>query len=289
MIDVLIIGSGPAGISASLYAARSGMNTKVISTGNSSLFKAHMIENYYGTGNALSGSELYENGIRQAKSLGVEIINAQVLGLNYEKALTAITDTGEYEAKTIIIATGSARNTPPIKGLKEFEGLGVSYCAVCDGFFHRGKDVAVLGKGQYALHEASELSPVAGSVSILTDGKEAEFEIPSNMPNVKLNKNKIKEFAGGDTLNAVIFEDQSTLSVSGVFVAAGTAGSVDLARKLGAVTDGNKIAVNADMVTNIPGLYAAGDCTPGMLQVAKAVYQGAVAASSATKYIRAMN
>lgn len=287
MTDILIIGSGPAGISAALYAARAGMDTLVVSSGQSALFKAHMIENYYG--GSIPGDELYEKGIAQAKELGIEIKEDQVVGLGFDGNFIVTGEKSQYKAKSVIIATGSARKAPPLPGLSEFEGRGVSYCAVCDGFFHRGKNVAVLGSGTYALHEAMELSPIAESVTILTDGQIPEFSLPDSVTNISVDTGKIKELTGEELLSSVVFEDGKTLDVSGVFVAIGTAGSSDLARKLGAVTEGTKIAVNGEMATNIPGLYAAGDCTPGMLQVAKAVYQGAEAATSAIKFVRSQN
>lgn len=287
MTDILIIGSGPAGISAALYAARAGMDTLVVSSGQSALFKAHMIENYYG--GSIPGDELYEKGIAQAKALGIEIKEDQVVGLGFDGDFIVTGENSQYKAKAVIIATGSARKAPPLPGLSEFEGRGVSYCAVCDGFFHRGKNVAVLGSGTYALHEAMELSPIAEGVTILTDGQVPEFSLPDSATNIRVDTGKIKELAGGELLSSVVFEDDKALDVSGVFVAIGTAGSSDLARKLGAVTEGTKIAVNGEMATNIPGLYAAGDCTPGMLQVAKAVYQGAEAATSAIKFVRSQN
>lgn len=287
MTDILIIGSGPAGISAALYAARAGMDTLVVSSGQSALFKAHMIENYYG--GSIPGDELYEKGIAQAKELGIEIKEDQVVGLGFDGDFIVTGEKSQYKAKAVIIATGSARKAPPLPGLSEFEGRGVSYCAVCDGFFHRGKNVAVLGSGIYALHEAMELSPIVESVTILTDGQSPEFSLPDSVTNISVDTGKIKELTGEELLSSVVFEDGKALDVSGVFVAIGTAGSSDLARKLGAVTEGTKIAVNGEMATNIPGLYAAGDCTPGMLQVAKAVYQGAEAATSAIKFVRSQN
>lgn len=287
MTDILIIGSGPAGISAALYAARAGMDTLVVSSGQSALFKAHMIENYYG--GSIPGDELYEKGIAQAKELGIEIKEDQVVGLGFDGDFIVTGEKSQYKAKAVIISTGSSRKAPPLPGLSEFEGRGVSYCAVCDGFFHRGKNVAVLGSGTYALHEAMELSPIVESVTILTDGQVPEFSLPDSVTNISFDTGKIKELTGEELLSSVVFEDGKALDVSGVFVAIGTAGSSDLARKLGAVTEGTKIAVNGEMATNIPGLYAAGDCTPGMLQVAKAVYQGAEAATSAIKFVRSQN
>ena len=133
--------------------------------------------------------------------------------------------------------------------------------------FHRSEMWQCVGSGTYALHEAMELSPIAEGVTILTDGQTPEFSLPDSVTNISVDTGKIKELTGEELLSSVVFEDGKALDVSGVFVAIGTAGSSDLARKLGAVTEGTKIAVNGEMATNIPGLYAAGDCTPGMLQV----------------------
>ena len=140
-----------------------------------------------------------------------------------------------------------------------------------------------MGDGEYALHEAMELLPVVKSVALLTNGKEPTINIPSELV---VNKQGIAAFEGADVLQSVRFKDGSTLPVSGVFVAIGVAGSSDLAKKLGAQTNGTAISVDADMQTNIPGLYAAGDCTGGMLQIAKAVYEGAKAGTSVIKYLR---
>lgn len=283
MSNIIIIGNGPAGISAALYTARAGLDTTVIAMGTGSLAKAHLIENYYGFAAPISGEELHNNGIEQAKRLGVKFVEGQVLGIGFESSLTVSTSQDIYSADSVIIATGSQRNTPNIPRIKDFEGQGVSYCAVCDGFFHRGKNVAVLGAGEYALHEAQELLPIAGSVTILTDGETPTVDIPET---IKVDTRKIKELAGEQLLSSVIFDEGDALEISGLFVAKGVAGSADLARKLGAMTEGNKIVVNEEMATNIPGLFAAGDCTGGMLQVAKAVYQGAQAGSSAIKFVR---
>lgn len=283
MSNIVIIGSGPAGISAALYAKRSGIETSVISMGTGTLEKAHLIENFYGQPAAISGEELHKQGVEQAKSLGVEIINDEVLGITFEDKLTVLTKEHSYSADAVIIATGQKRNAPKIPGLTQFEGAGVSYCATCDGFFHRGKDVAVLGNGSFAIHEAEYLSGIASSVTILTNGQEAPADLPENINCITTN---IKELTGETLISSVVFEDESSISISGFFVATGSAGSSDFARKIGAMTEGNRILVNEDMMTNVPGLFACGDCTGGMLQVAKAVYEGAAAGTNASKYVK---
>ncbi|MGL4789928.1 MAG: NAD(P)/FAD-dependent oxidoreductase [Anaerotignaceae bacterium] len=281
-MEIVIVGSGPAGVSAALYTARSGIKTTIISNGKTALNKAHKIENYYGFSKPISGDDLYAEGIEQAKALGVEVINGEIVGLSFLNKLAVLTTDKAYEGDAIILATGSSRNTPNIKGLKELEGKGISYCAVCDGFFFKNKPLAVLGSGQYALHEAMELLPIAQSVTILTDGKPLEVEIPKE---INVITHKILEIGGNGKVEQVVFDNES-IEVAGIFVAQGVAGSGDLAKKIGAQTEGTKIVVDENMSTNVAGLYAAGDCTGGMLQIAKAVYEGAKAGTEVVKYLR---
>lgn len=281
---VIIIGNGPAGISAALYTSRAGIPTTIIGKDLGSLNKAEKIENYYGLTEPVSGKELALIGINQAKRVGAEYIEAQTVGLSFDGENFGVqTSEGEYFAKCVIIATGSQRSAPKIKGLASFEGKGVSYCATCDGFFYRKKDVAVLGFTEYALHEADELSHIASSVTVITNGETETTSFPNHY---KVIRTKIASFEGDEKLEAVRFMDGQEIKCDGVFVAYGVAGSVDFARKLGAETENNKIVVNEDMSSSIPGLFAAGDCTGGMMQVAKAVYEGARAGTSAVKFIR---
>lgn len=283
MSDVIILGNGPAGISAAAYTARAGLETLVIGRDSGSLSKAGEIENYYGFPEPISGEQLVRNGLNQAYRLGVSTIEDEVVGIQYDGGFTVQTKTEEYQAPIVILATGAARRAPAIEGLREFEGKGVSYCAVCDAFFYRGKHVAVLGDGNYALHEAQELLPVVGSVTVLTNGREPTAAFP---PEIPVDKREIAALQGGKVLETVRFKDGSALPVSGVFVAQGVASSGDFARTLGAQTEGGRIVVDENMQTSIPGLYAAGDCTGGMLQISKAVYDGAKAATSAIQYYR---
>lgn len=283
MSNVIIIGNGPAGISTALYTTRAGINTTIIGKDYGALSKASEIENYFGFEEPISGKDLINDGIAQAKRLGTKIISDEVLGISYTDKLVVKTKEKEYTADSVVIATGSSRSTPAIEGLKEFEGHGVSYCAVCDAFFYRGKDVAVLGNGEYAVHEALELLQTSNSVTILTNGKEPSTIIPDT---IKVNKNVIKAFTGINILSEVIFEDGSSQNIAGLFVAVGVAGSTDLAKKLGAYTEKNRIVIDEKMATTIPGLYAAGDCTGGLLQISKAVYEGAKAGTEVIKYLR---
>lgn len=265
MKKIVIVGNGPAGVSAAVYAARSGVDTTVVYWGDSALDKAAEIENYYGFVEPISGKELKDNGIAQAKRLGVNFVEDEVIGIGFEETLVVEGVKGKYEGGAVILATGSSRKSPKIKGIKEFEGKGVSYCAICDGFFYKDKEVVVLGNGEYANHEAEVLRQTASKVTVLEN---------------------IKEVYGVKTVEGVILENDEKVQTSGVFVALGTAGSADFAMKIGAMTDNNKIIVNENMETNVPGLLAAGDCTGGMLQVAKAVYEGAKAGLTAAKFVK---
>ena len=282
--DVIIIGSGPAGISASLYTARANLKTLIISKGIGILQKVTKIDNYYGLETTLTGEELQEIGINQAKKLGVEFEEDEVLKIDYENSFIVETINSKYKAKSVIIATGTSRKTPKINGIKEYEGKGVSYCATCDAFFFRGKDVAVLGAKEYALHEAEELKRVANSVTILTNGEEV---VQNRSNEFCVEEKRIKELREGEIIEEIHFEDNTIKKIDGVFVAIGTASSSDLARKIGArIDEKGNILVNENMSTNVPNLYACGDCTGGILQIAKAVYEGMVAGMSVIKSVK---
>ena len=283
MPEIVIIGSGPAGVSAALYAARAGAKTTVLTRGHGALDRAELIQNYYGFAEPISGAELERRGIEGAKAVGVEFVTTEAVGLTYTDRLTVETLAGDFPADAVILATGASRAAPRIPGLAGLEGHGVSYCATCDAFFYRGKDVAVLGSGEYALHEAQALLPVVKSVTLLTGGAPLTAQFP---PEVAVRTEPVEAILGEERVTGVRLSGGETLEVSGVFVAQGVAGSTALARKLGAEVEGNRIVVDKRMQTTLPGLYAAGDCTGGLLQVAKAVYEGAVAGMEAAKAVR---
>ena len=257
MPSIIIVGSGPAGVSAALYAVRAGADTTVLTKGPGALDRAEKIENYYGFAEPVSGAELERRSIENAKRLGVRFVTAEAVGLTYTDKLTVETVDKNYPADAVILATGASRAVPRIPGLAGLEGHGVSYCAACDAFFYRGKDVAVLGSGEYALHEVQALLPVAKSVALLTNGAPLTADFP---PEVTVYPQAV-EAVLGETV------------VTGVQLS-------------GAEVDGNRIVVDEKMQTTVPGLYAAGDCTGGLLQVAKAVYEGAQAGTEAAKALR---
>lgn len=292
MYDVIIIGSGPAGITAGLYIKRAGFNVLIISKNQGALEKASKIENYYGFENPISGKELITNGIKQAKRLEIDIIEREVIGIKYAEqgeyeVITANQPKDErYLTKVVAIATGANRNKPNIKGIKEYEGRGISYCAVCDAAFYRNKDVAVLGNGEYAISEIEELLPVATSVTMLTNGKEAIENRNFSNGKLEINEKKIREFRGTSKIEEIEFEDGSYQKVNGIFIAQGIANSLDFAKKLGAKIENNCIVVNEQMETTIPNIYACGDCTGGILQISKAVYEGTKAGLSIINRLR---
>ena len=286
MKRVIVIGSGPAGISASLYLKRSGkIDVTVISKGIGALEKAEKIENFYGFETAVTGAELHKRGVEGAKNLGIDFLEEQVVSLNFDENFKPVveTDKNKYISDAVLIATGASRKSPNIKGLKEFEGKGISYCAVCDAFFYRNKNVAVLGNGEYALHEAMILAQTSKSVTILSNGLEINTEIPEN---INIIRKKIASINGEKTVQSVTFDDGDVFETSGIFIALGVAGSTDLARKIGVEVSQNKIVVNDDMQTNIPFIFAAGDCTDGIMQVSKAVADGARAGLAMIKFLK---
>ena len=284
MYDLIIIGGGPAGVSAALYTTRANLKTLIIENGANALARAHLISNYYGV--TASGNELYARGLEQAKGIGTEIIHNEVVAAEYMGTGFSVTGSKmaePLECRALLLATGVKNTTLNLPNLEELTGRGVSYCAVCDGFFFRKKRVAVLGSGQYALHEAEYLKHLAGSLVILTnsdDGmllKNAGFAV---------DERKLSSISGEDKLRNVIFDDGAKLELDGLFIALGTADSTDLARKIGAQLDGRFIKTDGNGATNVPGLFAAGDCTGGTLQVAKAVYDGMNAANGIIHYLR---
>ena len=288
MGKVLILGAGPAGVSAALYARRGGADVRVVfkGYGTGALGKAELIQNYYGPAAPLSGAELEKQGIDNAKAIGIEFVEDELIALDYRtdaQGFLGISSRQTYEADSLIIAAGATRRTLSLPGLKELEGHGVSYCASCDGFFYRGKTVAVLGSGEYAMHEAKFLLPHAAKVLLFSNGEELTAELPAGAEH---RAGRLTAIEGDSRVSGAVFEDGTKLPIDGLFVAIGTAGSTELARRLGVMTEENNIRVDAQMATNVPGVFAAGDCTGGLLQIAKAVHEGAVAGLSAVKFLR---
>lgn len=283
MYDVIIVGAGPAGLSAALYTSRANVKTLVIGKDGGALERVEKIENYFGVASPVSGCELLEQSRTQVMGFGAEIVEDEVLGISWTGTFQVTGKEGTYEARALILATGASRTKGKIQGLSEHEGKGVSYCAVCDAFFYRGKTVAVLGHGDYAVHELGQLLPVVERAILCTNGKEPECSVPEG---TSVETAEISAVTGEEAVESLVFADGRQMRVSGVFVALGSAGAVELARKIGAQVEGNRIVTDEKMATNVPGLYAAGDCVGGLLQISTAVGEGAQAAMSAIAFIR---
>lgn len=268
---IAIVGSGPAGVSAALYLARANKDVIIFTNHKSSLLKTDKIENYYGTG-FISGKDLYQKGLDDLKSFNIKIIEEEIFNISLDQNFILETKNKSYQADKIILATGSMKQSH-IKNINKFEGRGVSYCATCDGFFYKGKTLAVIGNNDFALHELDYLSNITNSLFLLTNGLEApQTKFP-------IYKQKIKEVAGNESVSKIIFDDNTTLNIDGLFVAEQFADTNILAKKIGILTDKQGIIVNEHFETNIPGIYACGDAITGIKQIAKAVYEGMMVAT----------
>ena len=272
MSNIVIIGSGPAGVSAALYTARAGVDTTVLTRGPGALDRAELIQNYYGFAAPISGAELERQGIEGAKAVGVKFVTTEAVGLTYTDKLTVETLDGDYPADAVVLATGASRATPRIPGLAGLEGHGVSYCATCDGMLYRGKRVAVIAQGPEAVSEANFLVGLCREVVYFgkqEDALDPRIVVSGQKPEAILGEASVSGLrAGGEDLpfdGVFIFREAAALS----------------ALLPGLEMDGAFIRVDRRMQTNLPGVFAAGDCTGLPLQVAKAVGEGCVAAISA--------
>lgn len=274
---IAIIGSGPAGVSTALYLKRANKDVMVFTNHKSSLQKAKSIENYYGTG-TISGNDLYQEGINELKQLNISIKEEEVFNISFENNLVLETNKNKYDVNAIVLATGTSKRKPNIKNLDKFEGLGVSYCATCDGYFFKGKKIAVLGNGDFALHELNYLKNITNDLVLLTNGEELDSEFETYTKG-------IKELNGSNILEKIIFEDDTELNIDALFVALDSPDSSVLARKCGIITDDTGIVVNDSFETNVPGIYACGDAVKGQKQIAKAVYEGMLTATNIINYI----
>lgn len=291
--DVIIIGKGPAGLSASLYTTRGNLSTLIIGQG-SALMKAPKIENFCCT-EITSGEELIEKGVSQAERLGAQIVEEEVVGLksSADGQFVVTTDRNNYEAKALIIASGKGKVPVPITNIERFEGKGVHYCAVCDGFFYKDAKVGILGYKDYAVHELQQFEGITDDLTIYTNGNDLQITQENRQylteKKIKMRMDLIKSLEGGDFLEKIVFNDGSEETVKGIFVAYGSASSTDFARTLGIQMEDNNIVVDEKQKTSIPGIFAAGDCTGGFAQVATAVGQGAVAGEQAKLYVKSLS
>ena len=215
MLDILIIGSGPAGVSAAVYLKRFNIDVTVINKGETALTSAHQIDNYYGL-YGVSGEELYQNGIKQLNSLDINVINETVVSIEYYNHFVVTTDKAVYECKKLILATGKARNKLKVRNARDFEAKGLSYCATCDGFFYRGKKIGIIGSGSAMLHELSFLKNMTNDITIFTDG--ADIDVPG----FEVVKDNILSLYGEEYLEGLSTET-AKYNLDGLFVAIGDA------------------------------------------------------------------
>jgi thioredoxin reductase (NADPH) len=288
---LIIVGQGPAGLSAAIYAGRAGIPTRVLGCAPK-VAGDWQIDNYFGFPETISGRELIERGMQQAQRFGAEILCQRVLGIHAQDdgRYTVKTEAGEHRACAVILATGVARVRPGIENLTPFEGKGVSYCVSCDGFFYRGRRVLVLGEGVFAANQALELMQYTPQVSICTQGKAADFtgEFGARLiqAGIAVRQDRIQRLEGEGELSAVVYASGERQPLEGLFIAMGQASASDFAYSLGLVRNGEFIQVNEQQATNLPGVFAAGDCVGRFLQISVAVGEGAIAARAAIAHIK---
>ncbi|MFX1486230.1 MAG: NAD(P)/FAD-dependent oxidoreductase [Promethearchaeota archaeon] len=301
LFDVVIIGGGPAGLSAAIYASRMGMKTLVLESlivGGRAVYAA-LIENFPGFPDGIKGAELTKRMVEQAKKFGTDIRSPEeVLNLALSgRVKTTTTRSGRHKSVGVIIATGTQRKKLMVPGETEFLGSGVSYCAVCDGPLFKGKEVAVIGSGQEAFEDAMYLSSFSKKVTVITHSEEIEAE-KSLVERSKESKNteilvgEVKSINGdGFVKSATVLDPNRKMKIEfpldGVFIAIGGVPMTSLFMKAGIVIDERGcIKIDRRQSTNIEGVFAAGDCTCGGMQIVTAVGEGARAAMQTYKYAK---
>ena len=296
--DVIIIGGGPAGLSAAQYAARSNLRTLVLdkSPTAGALAFASRIENYPGLPEPVSGKDLLDIFRNQATTFGAEYAEQQVVGVRMEGEVKEVyTLDASYRGKTIIIATGAMGRKPTIGGEAEFLGRGVSYCAVCDAAFYRGKTVCVIGDSGEAVKEAGLLTRFADTVYLISPSKKLKVDDDYPVLQIRnlrvLTGHSVVSIEGNEAVERIRMLDsgqkESTLELSGVFVYLhGSKAIVDFLGGAVELSEEECLVVNKMMETSIPGVYGAGDVSCAEVrQVVIAASNGCIAALSAEKYL----
>ena len=301
MYDLIIIGSGPAGLSAAVYGKRAGLNLLVLEKNPMSggqVLNTYEVDNYLG----MPGINGFDMGVQfrqHADKLGVEFREAEVTAIEEQNGVKVVrTDTEELETKTVILATGAVHAHLGVPGEEELSGMGVSYCATCDGAFFKGRTVAVVGGGDVALEDAIYLARTCEKVYLIhrrdeLRGAYALQEELKALPNVEiLYSHVVEEIQGEDAVEKIqlrnLKNDQvSLLPVAGLFIAVGIRPSTELVKELTACDEGGYVLAGEDCATQMPGLYAAGDVRKkNIRQIVTAVSDGANAAMAASTYCR---
>lgn len=295
MFDVIVFGSGPAGLETAIYTSAAKFKTLVLGKKeNSRLFKAHLISNYFGFPKGISGKELLEKGINQAKKTGVSFLEEEAIDVfkedNYFKIITA---KGDYLSKSILLATGVKNSSSGILNEEKLIGRGISFCVACDGLYFQNKKIGVLGEGDFSAKEALELLKYTKDVTIYTNGKDfnarKDFQKEINKNKIKLDNNKIKEFFGEEKLGGIIFENKKKINLDGMFIAKGSPKASDFSYKLGIDIVNDYIKCDRQGKTNIEGVFSAGDVIGLTLQVSYAVGSGAMTAFSIMEFLNKGN
>lgn len=298
--DVIVIGSGPAGLTAGIYSTRAGLKTILLekSTIGGQVSKTSLIENYPGFPEGIDGVKLIENMMEQAKKFGVEIIIEEAQNIIVKENEKIIkTHKQEYQAKAIIIASGSKFKELNVTGELELIGKGVSYCAVCDGPLYRNRVVGVLGGGDSALSEAIYLSKLAQKVYLIhrRDQFRAASSIQDKVSTIKnievILNTVVKEIKGKSTIEAITIYDnksnqETQLQLDGLFIYVGSIPNTDFIKGVIKLDEEGYIITSENLETNIPGIFAAGDVRKKSLrQISTSVGDGALAAITAERYL----
>lgn len=301
MVDLIIIGSGPAGLSAAVYAKRAGLSLLVIEEkpmSGGQILNTYEVDNYLGLP-GISGFDMGMTFRAHADKLGVEFLEASVIRIeDAGDAKRVVTDGQTLEARTVILATGAEHAKLSVPGEEELSGMGVSYCATCDGAFFRGRTVAVVGGGDVALEDAIYLARGCEKVYLIHRRNELRGarilqEELTALPNVEiLYDTTVKEICGEDmveglTLQNVRTSEQTQLGVDGIFIAVGIHPCTSLLEGISELDESGYVIAGEDCATSCPGVYAAGDVRRKQLrQVVTAVADGANAVVSVESYLR---
>ena len=282
MLDVVIIGSGPAGITAAIYAKRANLNVAVVEKeylGTGQIAESSRVDNYPGIP-GIDGYSLGEKFREHAESLGVEFTEAQVLSLGQKDGIWIIgcDEDITLESKAVIYATGCKNRPLGVPGEEKYYGRGLSFCAVCDGAFYKGKRVAVIGGGDTALDDAMYLSDICEKV-YLVHRREENVEIIVNA--------RVEEITGDKKIDGIILDNKTKLNISGLFAAVGMIPQTELLKEFGVLDESNYVKASEDTKTTVNGLFAAGDVrTKQLRQVVTAAADGANAIYSVMEYLR---